>query len=43
MKNNDLNLEQVVEKLKNGEKLTTNLGTKWNIKRSTLSSNNSTM
>ena len=37
MKNSNLNLDQVAEKLKNGEKLTTNLGTKWNIKRSTLS------
>tara|TARA_B110000305_G_C19019143_1_gene438484 strand:+ start:77 stop:400 length:324 start_codon:yes stop_codon:yes gene_type:complete len=43
MKNNNLSLEQVIEKLRRGEKLATNLGTKWNIKKSTLSSNNSTM
>ena len=32
MKNNELTLEKVIEKLKTGEKLKTTLTTKWNIK-----------
>jgi len=43
MKNNELSLEQVVDKLKKGDKLVTNLGTKMLIKKSVLSATNSTM
>ena len=32
MENNEMTLHQVIDELKKGEKLKTNLGTKWNIK-----------